>query len=200
MGLFDREYWDLYWDVITVNDLAKELPKEAGPNDTGNSGKTSPSVHALIALRVANAVCNVLDAHDRKTWPKARELLDTILRPTSASAGGQSKPDAVPATPTTPTVFAIGHCHIDTAWLWPYAETRRKTARSWSSQLKYMGEPQYKNYKFTASQAQQLYVSCRLPLCTCTHVHPPTSDLSVVAVVRGWSTIIRRCSNEFSSQ
>jgi len=30
-------------------------------------------------------------------------------------------------------VHAVGHCHIDTAWLWPYSETKRKIARSWSS-------------------------------------------------------------------
>lgn len=23
-------------------------------------------------------------------------------------------------------VMAVGHCHIDTAWLWPYDETKRK--------------------------------------------------------------------------
>ncbi len=31
------------------------------------------------------------------------------------------------------TIYAVGHCHIDTAWLWPYAETKRKIARSWST-------------------------------------------------------------------
>ncbi len=31
---------------------------------------------------------------------------------------------------------AVGHCHIDTAWLWPFSETHRKTARSWSAQLR----------------------------------------------------------------
>lgn len=31
------------------------------------------------------------------------------------------------------TVYAVGHCHIDTAWLWPYAETKRKIARSWGT-------------------------------------------------------------------
>lgn len=30
-------------------------------------------------------------------------------------------------------IHAVGHCHIDTAWLWPYAETKRKIARSWGS-------------------------------------------------------------------
>jgi alpha-mannosidase len=47
-------------------------------------------------------------------------------------------------------VTAIGHCHIDTAWLWPYEETKRKVARSWSSQLDLIDR--YPGYVFTASQ------------------------------------------------
>jgi alpha-mannosidase len=48
---------------------------------------------------------------------------------------------------------AIGHAHIDTAWLWPLAETYRKTLRSFSSQLRYMED--YPEYRFACSQAQQ---------------------------------------------
>jgi alpha-mannosidase len=44
-------------------------------------------------------------------------------------------------------------CHLDTAWLWPYDETKRKVARSWASQLRLI--EQYPSYVFTASQAQQ---------------------------------------------
>ncbi|XP_029655059.1 alpha-mannosidase 2C1 isoform X1 [Octopus sinensis] len=51
------------------------------------------------------------------------------------------------------TIHAIGHCHIDTAWLWPYAETIRKCARSWSSTLSLMEK--FPNFKFACSQAQQ---------------------------------------------
>jgi alpha-mannosidase len=48
---------------------------------------------------------------------------------------------------------AIGHAHIDTAWLWPLAETRRKLVRTFSSQTRYMDE--YPEYRFACSQAQQ---------------------------------------------
>jgi alpha-mannosidase len=48
---------------------------------------------------------------------------------------------------------AIGHAHIDTAWLWPLAETYRKTVRTFSSQLRYMED--YPEYRFACSQAQQ---------------------------------------------
>jgi len=48
---------------------------------------------------------------------------------------------------------AIGHAHIDTAWLWPLAETYRKVVRTFSSQTRYMDD--YPEYRFACSQAQQ---------------------------------------------
>jgi alpha-mannosidase len=50
-------------------------------------------------------------------------------------------------------IAAIGHAHIDTAWLWPLAETYRKTQRTFSTAVRYMDE--YPEYKFACSQAQQ---------------------------------------------
>ena len=50
-------------------------------------------------------------------------------------------------------VVAVGHAHIDTAWLWPLAETYRKTLRSFSTAVRYMDE--YPEYRFACSQAQQ---------------------------------------------
>lgn len=70
---------------------------------------------------------------------KARKVAATVLS-RKAGEGGHE-------------LFAIGNCHIDTAWLWPYAETRRKIARSFSRQLLLMDE--YPDFIFTASQAVQ---------------------------------------------
>ena len=50
-------------------------------------------------------------------------------------------------------ISGIGHCHIDTCWLWPWAETKRKVARSWSNQCDLMDR--YPELRFCASQAQQ---------------------------------------------
>jgi alpha-mannosidase len=50
-------------------------------------------------------------------------------------------------------IAAIGHAHIDTAWLWPLDETRRKLVRTFASQTRYMDE--YPEYRFACSQAQQ---------------------------------------------
>jgi alpha-mannosidase len=48
---------------------------------------------------------------------------------------------------------AVGHAHIDTAWLWPLEETYRKLVRTFSSQTRYLDE--YPEYRFVCSQAQQ---------------------------------------------
>lgn len=44
----------------------------------------------------------------------------------------------------------IGHTHIDVAWWWTIAQTREKTARSFSTVLKFMEE--FPGYKFMSSQ------------------------------------------------
>jgi alpha-mannosidase len=57
------------------------------------------------------------------------------------------------ATRTTSThaVTALGHAHIDTAWLWPLRETRRKVARTFANQLRLM--ERHPEHRFAASQA-----------------------------------------------
>lgn len=54
---------------------------------------------------------------------------------------------------TVHELSAVGHAHLDTAWLWPLAETYRKAVRTFSTQLRYMDE--YPEYRFACSQAQQ---------------------------------------------
>jgi len=49
-------------------------------------------------------------------------------------------------------VTAVGHSHIDVAWLWPLAQTRRKCGRSFHTVLALMDE--FDRYHFTQSQPQ----------------------------------------------
>jgi len=49
-------------------------------------------------------------------------------------------------------VGAIGHTHIDVAWLWQYRQTVEKVQRSFATVVKLMEE--YPEYKFMSSQAQ----------------------------------------------
>ena len=48
----------------------------------------------------------------------------------------------------------LGHAHIDTAWLWPIAETKRKCVRTFSSAIRLMDS--FPEFRFVCSQAQQL--------------------------------------------
>lgn len=51
---------------------------------------------------------------------------------------------------TAPTFYAFGHAHLDVAWLWPWAETERKIARTVANQLALFDE--YPDYHFLQSQ------------------------------------------------
>lgn len=52
------------------------------------------------------------------------------------------------------TVYALGHAHIDLAWLWPMRETKRKAARTLATVIANM--ERYPEYKFGVSQPQML--------------------------------------------
>ena len=60
---------------------------------------------------------------------------------------------AQPAVASAHRIFAIGHAHIDTAWLWPVRETVRKCSRTFANVLRLMEEDE--EFKFGCSQAVQ---------------------------------------------
>ncbi len=49
--------------------------------------------------------------------------------------------------------IATGHAHIDTAWLWPLSETKRKCLRTFATMLRLM--ERYDAFRFLCSQTQQ---------------------------------------------
>ena len=57
-----------------------------------------------------------------------------------------------------PVFYAVGNAHLDLAWLWPMAETHRKTERTFAAQLRLLEE--YPEYKFIQSQPAS-YEMCR---------------------------------------
>lgn len=50
-------------------------------------------------------------------------------------------------------VVAVGHAHIDSAWLWPVREARRKCARTFANQLRLL--ERHPEHHFACSQAVQ---------------------------------------------
>ncbi|XP_053933839.1 alpha-mannosidase 2C1 [Cuculus canorus] len=91
------------------------------------------------ALYTANQMVNVCDVTDPSTFPAARDLAAAIF----SQRNGKSQH----------TIHAVGHCHIDSAWLWPYEETIRKCARSWVTVVRLM--ERNPELTFACSQAQQ---------------------------------------------
>nr|MDQ2754097.1 alpha-mannosidase [Actinomycetota bacterium] len=69
--------------------------------------------------------------------------------------GARARLAAVQRRPTTSghQVTAVGHAHIDSAWLWPIRETKRKCARTFSNQLRLL--ERYPEHHFACSQAVQ---------------------------------------------
>ncbi|KAI8810773.1 alpha-mannosidase [Cladochytrium replicatum] len=117
----------LWRDLEILHGIIKEFPNDSQIN--------------ADALYTANAVVNTVYAGRKETIDEARKLTKEFFEKRKE----YGKPDHL--------ITAIGNCHIDTAWLWPYDETKRKVARSWSRQCGLLDD--YPHYTFTASQAQQ---------------------------------------------
>ncbi|KAA8893384.1 glycosyl hydrolases family 38 N-terminal domain-containing protein [Sphaerosporella brunnea] len=126
------EAWALYIDYWILGDASREFP--------------SDSWEAHTATQLANEIVNTFVVGDQESIKKCRQIAAKYLGHEASSAD-------VYKSGKTPLVFGTGHCHIDTAWLWPFDETKRKVARSWASQCNLMD--QYPEHRFTCSSAQQ---------------------------------------------
>ncbi|OIW34878.1 glycoside hydrolase family 38 protein [Coniochaeta ligniaria NRRL 30616] len=122
----------LYIDIWIIGDAAREFP-----TDSWEQHK---------ALKVATDIINAFELGNKDSLKKCRKIAQEYLGPNVDSA-------KVYDSGREPQVFGIGHCHIDTCWLWPWAETKRKVARSWSNQCDLMDR--YPELNFACSQAQQ---------------------------------------------
>ncbi|MGI8906657.1 MAG: alpha-mannosidase [Candidatus Sumerlaeaceae bacterium] len=128
IALFDQDAWDLFNDFEVLQSLEADQSK-------GDLDKT----WAGTLLAELNSFANIYDPMDRETWRAGSKILKALYKNSNASCVHECS--------------AIGHAHIDTAWLWPLAETHRKCERTFSSQTTYMED--YPDYKFACSQAQQ---------------------------------------------
>jgi len=91
--------------------------------------------------------------------PRRRRLLRDIERAldlvpdVAAARHAVEAALALPGRSSAHRIIATGHAHIDTAWLWPLREARRKCERTFASAVRLMDE--YPEYRFVCSQAQQ---------------------------------------------
>jgi alpha-mannosidase len=141
---FDAQAWSLYHDFETLRQLEADREPQQTPRSVGGVAPkiVRPALDTTWAgklLHDLNAVCNVLDPEDAHTWDAARAKLSELL---AVRNGG-----------VVHRLSAIGHAHIDTAWLWPIEETIRKCQRSFANAIALMDE--YPSFKFACSQACQ---------------------------------------------
>ena len=118
----DDEAWALYLDFEVLRSLLGGLA--AGP-------RRAKVLHALMEACAHLGRC----AGD---FAGARGCLAGVL--------------AQPAHASDIRVAAVGHAHLDTAWLWPLHDGRRKCARTFANQLRLL--ERYDDYVFGASSAQ----------------------------------------------
>ncbi len=122
----DLMVWELLQDVVTLDGLVGVLPRDGA--------RRAEIVHALERM---------VDVMDPDDVP-------------GTAAGGRSALAAVLASPAAGSalrVSAVGHAHIDCAWLWPTRETVRKVARTFANVLDLIErDPEF---VFAASSAQQ---------------------------------------------
>ncbi len=122
----DDEVHGLVHDVSVLRSIMRQLPLEQPPR-----------YEVLAALEAAIEATDLEDIPG--TAPAARAALaDVLARPAPASAH---------------RVSAIGHAHMDTAWLWPIRETQRKCSRTFANALRLMED--FPEFRFCCSQAAQ---------------------------------------------
>jgi alpha-mannosidase len=150
-----------------------EIWVEAGANDLfGERQGKGTLKEAVIALR--NPHCHALQydfevalglmqllpttsarrASLREALVCAAELLGDFTEDEAARARAVLAPVLATRGGDRPvTISAVGHAHMDLAWLWPIRETIRKCARTFATTLDLM--ERYPAYVFGASQPQQ---------------------------------------------
>ena len=135
LAVLDEEVWHLGLDMQVLAELMREL------------AVGDPRRHGILrALEQALDTLDTLNVSGTATAARAA-LAPALSRPAHASAH---------------TLSAVGHAHIDSAWLWPLRETVRKTSRTFANVTALAAD--YPEFVFACSQAQQYaWVKQRYP-------------------------------------
>jgi alpha-mannosidase len=146
----------LYYDFEVLWDLMQTLPEES-PRYHQILRALNDAVHMLYPL-----LGESLDPAWDESSSSLGKVSDRFLAGATSSAALEAKAVEVRAIlapmlskrggDPSLKISAIGHAHMDLAWLWPIRETIRKGARTFSTVLALMDR--YPDYVFGASQPQ----------------------------------------------
>ena len=122
-----------------------------------------PDVAELVAdMEVADQLMRQLSIGEQRRWELLRALeraLDSLDLADIAATAAKARAELAdvlgrPAYASAHRLSAVGHAHIDSAWLWPLRETVRKVARTACNVTDLMDT--HPGFVFAMSQAQQL--------------------------------------------
>lgn len=136
LAVMNEELNSYYYDYIEAYFLMCKLLGDAEGMKDSDVGKAE--VYSARAKELDEGMKNAWKVFKEQGAAKAREALAPVL----------FRPIDYPAV----THYAVGHAHIDLAWLWPLRETRRKIGRTFANQLRNIKK--YDNFIFAESQAQ----------------------------------------------
>jgi alpha-mannosidase len=164
----DSEAVDLLVEAASNPTFPQFAPSRQGLPDTASSEpiyrfRTADLVLVDIETEALAHDLDVLDGMMRALAigdPRRAKLRHAIVAaldaiPDVGAARRVVAPHLVPTDGSTRRhrIVAIGHAHIDTAWLWPIRETIRKCTRTFASAVALMDDDP--EYRFSCSQAQQ---------------------------------------------
>ena len=98
--------------------------------------------------RLYNALDQAFKVLDTRDPLGTRAFYDTV----PAALNCLEQIIAAAGAPLDVDIIAVGHAHIDVAWLWTLGQTVRKSGRTFSNVLRLM--EQFPDYTFSQSQAQ----------------------------------------------
>ncbi len=109
----------------------------------------------LFDLRAVNELMLALHLDDPRRPRMLRALTDALDASADAAAARSAVAPILSegSGSVAHRIIATGHAHIDTAWLWPMGETKRKCTRTFASAVRLMDDDP--EYRFVCSQAQQ---------------------------------------------
>ena len=143
----NKYFWLTQAEIVAVNVQARQLFIDFWIIGDAAREFSESSWESHKALQLTNRIMDVFEIGNgsQDSIIECRKLATQYI--------GNVNSANVYDTDKEHLVYAIGNCHIDTCWLWPWAETKRKIARSWSNQCDLIDR--YPEHRFVASQAQQ---------------------------------------------
>jgi len=134
-GVWNEEAYQLWLDVTALTQILEALP------DTSLRAQK-----ILKGLKDFTLAVDFEQPYEErvKDYQRGRAILNPLMEANNGSS--------------MPSFYAVGHSHLDVAWLWPIRETIHKTGRMFSQQLRQMEK--YPDYVFVQDMPY-LYEMCK---------------------------------------